>query len=124
MDLRFDALANEYDKWFAENHHLFDAEVEAVASVMEAGVKYVEIGVGTGIFAALLGIGEGVEHADGMAEFKRRRLGVDHRGLLFERYPACLCRGLSRAENGRKFCRRISGRRNAPRQAVRGVQRE
>ena len=73
MDLRFDALANEYDKWFAENHHLFDAEVEAVASVMEAGVKYVEIGVGTGIFAARLGIGEGVEPTDGMAEFAAAR---------------------------------------------------
>ena len=69
MQNNFDAHSTEYDEWFFENDKLFDAEYEAVKSLLDADKTYIEIGVGTGIFASRLGIKEGVDPSENMARF-------------------------------------------------------
>ena len=77
MQNNFDAHSTEYDEWFFENDKLFDAEYEAVKSLLDADKTYIEIGVGTGIFASRLGIKEGVDPSENMARF-----AID-RGITF-----------------------------------------
>lgn len=62
-----------HDAWFDANRQLYLAELEALrGSIPSQGVG-VEIGVGTGRFAASLGITVGVEPSPGMAELARKR---------------------------------------------------
>ena len=69
----FDEHATEYDSWFDENRALYHAELAAVRDMLPIGGQGVEIGVGTGRFAAPLGIALGVEPSHGMAELARKR---------------------------------------------------
>lgn len=69
----FDEQANDYDAWFEKHADLYQAELEAVRSFIPASSSGVEIGVGTGRFAAPLGIPIGVEPAPRMAELARQR---------------------------------------------------
>lgn len=69
----FDEHPNDYDAWFKKHPDLYLAELEAVRSVIPASGNGVEIGVGTGRFAAALGIPIGVEPAPRMAELARQR---------------------------------------------------
>lgn len=69
----FDEQANEYDAWFEKHPDLYLAELEAVQSFIPASGSGVEIGVGSGRFAAPLGIPTGVEPAPRMAELARQR---------------------------------------------------
>lgn len=59
--------AVRYEQWFVDNNHLFDAEVEAIRSLITPFKKAIEIGVGTGLFASRLAIPEGVEPSKDMA---------------------------------------------------------
>ena len=72
----FDEHATEYDSWFDENRAIYHAELAAVRDMLPIGGQGVEIGVGTGRFAAPLGIAIGVEPSHGMAELARKR-GVE-----------------------------------------------
>jgi SAM-dependent methyltransferase len=69
----FDKYPEAYDLWFAENSDLYKAELEAVRYFLPSAGKGVEIGVGTGRFAAPLGIPLGVEPSSGMALIARQR---------------------------------------------------
>ena len=69
----FDEQSNDYDAWFEKHPDLYLAELEAVRSFIPANGSGVEIGVGTGRFAAPLGIPIGVEPAPRMAELARQR---------------------------------------------------
>ena len=69
----FDKQANDYDAWFEKHPDLYQAELEAVRSLIPASGSGVEIGVGSGRFAAPLGIPIGVEPAPRMAEMARHR---------------------------------------------------
>ena len=69
----FDGHAAEYDAWFYENDKLFDSEYDALNCLLESGVEYTEVGVGTGIFAQRLGIRRGVEPCESMARFAKER---------------------------------------------------
>ncbi len=91
----YDTLGAVYDEWFIENDKLFVAECSAVAALLDEGVEYREIGVGTGIFAEKLGIREGVEPSEDMARFARKR-GVRVIGGVAEKlpYPADSAEGL------------------------------
>lgn len=68
----FDAHAVEYGAWFEQHPELYQVELEAVRSILPPG-QGVEIGVGTGRFAAPLRIPLGVEPAPGMAALARQR---------------------------------------------------
>lgn len=72
----FDEQANDYDAWFEKHPDLYLAELEAVRGFIPASGNGVEIGVGSGRFAAALGITSGVEPAPRMAELARQR-GVE-----------------------------------------------
>lgn len=59
QDNPYEILADEYEAWFSENHHLFMSEVEAISRLLPEFRKGIEVGVGTGLFAQMLGIKEG-----------------------------------------------------------------
>jgi SAM-dependent methyltransferase len=69
----FDRNPEAYDLWFVENTSLYKAELEAVEYFLPSAGKGVEIGVGSGRFAAPLGIPLGVEPSSGMALIARQR---------------------------------------------------
>lgn len=69
----FAEQANDYDAWFEKHQDLYLAELEAVRSFIPASGSGVEIGVGSGRFAAALGITTGVEPAPRMAELASLR---------------------------------------------------
>lgn len=70
----FDHLAADYDAWYDRHALEFAAELDAVRPLLDgvdgAGL---EIGVGTGRFAATLGIGFGLDPAPRMAAYARDR---------------------------------------------------
>ncbi len=80
----FDRYADEYDRWFDENKPLYQAEVNALRRLIPETGFGVEIGIGTGRFAAPFGIRIGVEPSINMAHITARRniavcLGVGER---------------------------------------------
>ncbi len=78
----FERHTEAYDEWFVRHRDLYRAELEAVRQLMPpAGAEAVEVGVGTGRFAAPLGIRVGVEPSARMAA-RARRLGIEvHPGV-------------------------------------------
>ncbi len=63
----FSLGADTYDDWYDRNPALFDAELAAIRLVLPSGGDGIEIGCGTGRFAAACGIRTGIEPAEGMA---------------------------------------------------------
>jgi ubiquinone/menaquinone biosynthesis C-methylase UbiE len=72
----FQSKAAEYDAWFDRHPTLFQSELAAIRLMLPPFEKGLEIGVGTGRFAAALGICHGLEPLDDFAEIARRR-GVE-----------------------------------------------
>ncbi len=69
----FERYVDRYEAWFERFPWVYRAEVRALRRLWPAGVRGVEIGVGTGRFAVPLGIDLGVEPAAAMADRARRR---------------------------------------------------
>jgi SAM-dependent methyltransferase len=69
----FEKHAARYDEWFERNQLAYQAELGAVKSLLPATGMGMEIGVGTGRFAAPLGLRIGVEPSRAMARFARQR---------------------------------------------------
>jgi SAM-dependent methyltransferase len=65
--------ALRYDRWFDAHRAAYEAELRAVRSLLPAGGLGVEVGAGTGRFAAALGIQVGVEPCAAMAAIARQR---------------------------------------------------
>jgi SAM-dependent methyltransferase len=84
-----DRLAEDYDGWFdsPEGKPLFEIELECVRDVLgdHAG-RWVEVGVGTGRFAAALGIREGIDPSEPALAIARRRR-IDARRGVAEQLP-------------------------------------
>lgn len=72
----FTELADRYDAWFDINDKLYDSEVAAIKGFADPPENAIEIGVGTGRFASVLGIKKGVDLSDEMAG-KARERGID-----------------------------------------------
>ncbi|MDI3316283.1 MAG: methyltransferase domain-containing protein [Bacillota bacterium] len=64
-DSPFDRLADRYEAWFERHPRTYAAEKEAVRQLLTPG-RWLEVGVGSGRFAAPLGIRDGVEPARAM----------------------------------------------------------
>jgi len=64
----FDEHLNEYEQWFSDNQYTFESELEAIRKVLSGKGKGIEIGIGSGVFAAPLGIIEGIEPSKAMRE--------------------------------------------------------
>jgi SAM-dependent methyltransferase len=69
----FEENTSRYDAWFEKHPDQYHAELEALRCLLPTTGRGVEIGVGTGRFAAPLGISLGVEPSPQMAEVARRR---------------------------------------------------
>jgi SAM-dependent methyltransferase len=72
----FDQHTDAYDQWFEKNRDRYEAELEAVRQLLPgAGAAGLEVGVGSGKFAAPLGIKIGVEPSENMAA-RARKMGI------------------------------------------------
>ncbi|MGM0432539.1 MAG: class I SAM-dependent methyltransferase [Spirochaetota bacterium] len=69
----FDTHGEEYDRWFDDHEQLYEAELQAVGLLIPEGAEGLEIGVGSGKFAAPLGVQTGLEPSTAMAEKARKR---------------------------------------------------
>jgi len=69
----FDAHANAYEEWFSRNPYVYRSELKAVARFIPAEGEGIEIGVGSGRFAAPLGIAVGIEPSQEMRRLARSR---------------------------------------------------
>lgn len=77
----FDRYYKKYDEWYDKNRFAYLSEIEAVKKVLPRQGKGLEIGVGTGRFAAPLGIAIGVDPSRNMIDIAEKR-GVNvHRGV-------------------------------------------
>jgi SAM-dependent methyltransferase len=72
----FEAHTDRYEDWFEEHEAAYRAELDAVDRLLPAGGRGLEIGVGSGRFAAPLGVGVGVDPSGAMLDRAHRR-GID-----------------------------------------------
>ncbi|MCF7936138.1 MAG: class I SAM-dependent methyltransferase [Synergistales bacterium] len=83
----FERHSDAYDRWFEEHADLYRAELEAVRRLLpEERSEGIEIGVGSGKFAAPLGIAKGVEPSTAMAA-KAREEGIEVESGVAESLP-------------------------------------
>lgn len=69
----FEKHINDYEAWFEANPQAYEAELRAVRALLPETGNGLEIGVGSGRFAAPLGIRYGVEPSRAMREKARER---------------------------------------------------
>lgn len=69
----FDEHTQRYETWFERNSAAYESELEAVRIFLPPKCRGMEIGVGSGRFAAPLGIRDGVEPSTHMLEIARGR---------------------------------------------------
>ena len=74
----FDEHYKEYDEWYIGNKFAYLSELEAVKKAIPEEGQGLEIGVGSGRFAAPLGITVGIDPSEKMIELAGER-GVDAR---------------------------------------------
>ena len=69
----FDRYYKRYDTWYDRNSFAYMSELEAIRKVLPKKGKGLEIGVGTGRFAASLGIEYGIDPSGNMIKIARKR---------------------------------------------------
>ena len=74
----FDKYYKRYDRWYDKNKYAYLSELEAIRKVLPTKGRGLEIGVGTGRFAAPLGITAGIDPSKNMIRLATQR-GVDAR---------------------------------------------
>jgi SAM-dependent methyltransferase len=79
-----------YEDWFEKNRFVYESELIAVKTRLPASGKGVEIGVGSGRFAAPLGVKVGIEPAAAMREMAKDR-GIEVIGGTAEALPLKEC---------------------------------
>jgi len=68
---------DRYDEWFERNKHAYRSELQAMRALLPQKGDGLEVGVGTGRFAAPLGIALGLDPSRAMmAKARRRRVAV------------------------------------------------
>jgi len=72
----FDEYAADYDRWFDENPAVFPAELHMLNDAVPRSGCGLEIGVGSGRFAAALGIGYGIDPSRRLLMMAKGR-GID-----------------------------------------------
>jgi len=83
----FEKHSDAYDEWFNKNYDLYEAELEAIRQLIPPpGAEGMEVGVGSGKFAAPLGIKIGVEPSEKMA-IKARMKGINVYSGVAEELP-------------------------------------
>ncbi len=69
----FDVYYQEYDRWYEKNKSIYDIELKAIQEIMPFIKNGVEIGVGSGRFASILGIGFGIDPSINMLSMAKKR---------------------------------------------------
>lgn len=69
----FDKNVDRYEQWFVDNPLAYVSELRALRELLPTSGSGIEIGVGTGRFAAPLEIKTGIEPSRSMAEVARKR---------------------------------------------------
>ena len=82
----FDRYPAKYEAWFEENSHAYQSELEAVRHFLPRHGLGVEVGVGSGRFAAPLGIKIGVEPSAAMRTLAEAR-GIKVLDAVAEQLP-------------------------------------
>ena len=82
----FDKQVNEYEQWFVDHPLAYVSELHAVRELLPKSGSGIEIGVGTGRFAAPLGIKRGIEPSRPMAELARKK-GIEVTSGVAEKLP-------------------------------------
>jgi len=82
----FDRYYKRYDEWYNRNRFAYLSEVEAIKKALPKKGKGLEIGVGTGRFASVLGIEFGIDPSRKAIEFAKQR-GVNTRFGYGENLP-------------------------------------
>jgi len=78
----FDKYYIDYEKWFEKHKKIYEEEIKTIKSLLPTG-KGLEVGVGSGRFAAKLGINYGIEPSKKMAEIARSR-GIEVKEITAE----------------------------------------
>jgi ubiquinone/menaquinone biosynthesis C-methylase UbiE len=69
----FDRHYEAYEEWFERHKKIYQTELAAIKRILPPFERGLEVGVGTGRFAAPLGIKEGVEPSEKMAKIAKKR---------------------------------------------------
>jgi len=69
----FERHSEQYEEWFERNEYAYGSELEAIKSLMPVVKNGIEIGVGSGRFAAPLGICTGIEPSKKMGRIAKER---------------------------------------------------
>ncbi|HKJ67819.1 MAG TPA: class I SAM-dependent methyltransferase [bacterium] len=69
----FEEHSDQYESWFSDHHAAYESELSAVKELLPPSGSGVEIGVGSGRFAAPLGIQHGVEPSEQMRRIAEQR---------------------------------------------------
>jgi ubiquinone/menaquinone biosynthesis C-methylase UbiE len=72
----FDKYAGDYDQWFDDNPIVYQAELRMLCGAVPGQGKGLEVGIGSGRFAAPLGIRHGIDPSPVLARMAKRR-GID-----------------------------------------------
>ena len=81
----FEEHTERYEAWFDRHRVAYESELRAIRQVLPSG-RALEVGVGSGRFAAPLGVGFGIEPSERMRALARQR-GVDAIAGVAERLP-------------------------------------
>jgi ubiquinone/menaquinone biosynthesis C-methylase UbiE len=79
-------FVEDYERWFEKYRNIYLSELEAVRSFIPDGLNGIEIGVGTGRFAAPLNIKTGIEPSSEMAKLAREK-GIEVLAGKAEKLP-------------------------------------
>lgn len=82
----FEKNVDRYEAWFEHYRLAYESELEAIRMLLPQSGEGLEVGVGTGRFAAPLGIGVGVEPSPAMGKLARER-GIEVRFGVGENLP-------------------------------------
>ncbi len=81
--------ARQYDAWYDKHPYVFQSEVEAIRqqlATLPQNIAGIEVGIGSGRFAAALGIKEGIEPVEELAALATKR-GVETMIGVAEKLP-------------------------------------
>ena len=87
----FEKHTSEYEAWFENNRFVFESELRAIEEELPKNGEGLEVGVGSGRFAAPLGIRLGVDPSSKMRELARSR-GIAAIDGVAEKLPFDDCR--------------------------------
>lgn len=69
----FENYSQKYDEWFDKNSSIYELELQAVKELLPESENSIEIGVGSGRFAAPLGIKLGIDPSKKMGKLAEKR---------------------------------------------------